>query len=157
MVCVKHAPVSRVLTLIIELSANEQRQCCLMLLITDTKKDDRQRRAVNPRDMEHASSQPSFRQVPCWLSALEEADERPEGLRQRLPSLGTWAENSTRRLLPKPAGFRFGRQLKGSPHQSPQPRKPKCQVAADQKALCTADISDPGLSYTCPASCTHRQ
>ena len=58
------------------------------------------------------------------------------------------AENSTRRLLPKPAGFRFGRQLKGSPQQSPRPRKPKCQVAADQKALCTADISDPGLSYT---------
>ena len=102
------------------LSANERHQRCLTFLtsITYTQQDDRQRRAVNPRDVEHASSQRSFRQVPCWLSTLE-------GLRQRVPSLGTC--------------------------KHPVPRKPQCQVAADQKALCTADISDPGLCYTCPA------
>jgi len=86
------------------LSANERHQRCLTFLtsITYTQQDDRQRRAVNPRDVEHASSQRSFRQVPCWLSTLE-------GLRQRVPSLGTCkhpvpsAQSSTRRLLPKPA------------------------------------------------------
>ena len=104
MVCVKHAPVPRVLTLVFVLdsrcassllsllSANELHQCCLTFLtsIADTKKDDRQRRAVNPRDLERASSQPSVRQVQSRLSTprSRRAPRRPQAMNTKPVNLG---------------------------------------------------------------------